>query len=68
MAARHLKHYGYQPTVFYPKRSKNELYQVCLGHPFLFAISFDLRLDELGLCIVTVIQSDYIVSGPVLLG
>lgn len=28
MAARHLSYYGYQPTVFYPKRSKNELYQV----------------------------------------
>ncbi|KAI5467819.1 NAD(P)H-hydrate epimerase [Mariannaea sp. PMI_226] len=27
VAARHLRHYGYQPTVFYPKRSKNELYQ-----------------------------------------
>ncbi|KAK0387740.1 hypothetical protein NLU13_3985 [Sarocladium strictum] len=26
-AARHLFHYGYEPTVFYPKRSKNELYQ-----------------------------------------
>lgn len=27
VAARHLFHYGYRPTVFYPKRSKNELYQ-----------------------------------------
>ncbi|EON99581.1 putative ai-bp family protein [Phaeoacremonium minimum UCRPA7] len=27
VAARHLRHYGYQPTVYYPKRSKNELYQ-----------------------------------------
>ncbi|CAK7215249.1 hypothetical protein SBRCBS47491_002418 [Sporothrix bragantina] len=27
VAARHLCHYGYQPTVYYPKRSKNELYQ-----------------------------------------
>ncbi|KAH6885420.1 NAD(P)H-hydrate epimerase [Thelonectria olida] len=27
VAARHLRHYGYQPSVFYPKRSKNELYQ-----------------------------------------
>ncbi|KAJ2896491.1 hypothetical protein MKZ38_005479 [Zalerion maritima] len=27
VAARHLCHYGYQPSVFYPKRSKNELYQ-----------------------------------------
>jgi NAD(P)H-hydrate epimerase len=28
VAARHLRHYGYQPTIYYPKRSKNELYQV----------------------------------------
>lgn len=28
MAARHLWHYGYQPTIYYPKRSKNELYEV----------------------------------------
>lgn len=28
VAARHLFYYGYRPTIFYPKRSKNELYQV----------------------------------------
>ena len=28
VAARHLFYYGYKPTVFFPKRSKNELYQV----------------------------------------
>jgi len=28
VAARHLRHYGYQPTIYYPKRGKNELYQV----------------------------------------
>ncbi|KAK0726230.1 YjeF N-terminal domain-containing protein [Apiosordaria backusii] len=27
VAARHLRHYGYHPTIYYPKRSKNELYQ-----------------------------------------
>ncbi|KAG5663317.1 hypothetical protein KAF25_001253 [Fusarium avenaceum] len=27
VAARHLRQYGYSPTVFYPKRSKNDLYQ-----------------------------------------
>ncbi|MCJ1338527.1 hypothetical protein MMC09_003816 [Bachmanniomyces sp. S44760] len=27
VAARHLWHYGYQPTIYYPKQSKNELYQ-----------------------------------------
>lgn len=31
VAARHLKHYGYQPTIYYPKRSKNELYQVSVA-------------------------------------
>ncbi|KAL8706327.1 MAG: hypothetical protein Q9201_000610 [Fulgogasparrea decipioides] len=40
VAARHLWHYGYQPTIFYPKQSKNELYQrlseqlMNLGVPF----------------------------------
>ncbi|KAG6008454.1 hypothetical protein E4U21_004476 [Claviceps maximensis] len=27
VAARHLYHYGYKPTIFYPKKSKNDLYQ-----------------------------------------
>ncbi|OCK89501.1 meiotically up-regulated gene 182 protein [Cenococcum geophilum 1.58] len=27
VAARHLWHYGYQPMMYYPKQSKNELYQ-----------------------------------------
>ncbi|KAF2492724.1 meiotically up-regulated gene 182 protein [Lophium mytilinum] len=27
VAARHLYHYGYQPTMYYPKQSKSELYQ-----------------------------------------
>ncbi|KAK0726834.1 YjeF N-terminal domain-containing protein [Lasiosphaeria miniovina] len=27
VAARHLRHYGFLPTVYYPKRSKNDLYQ-----------------------------------------
>ncbi|KAH7376980.1 YjeF N-terminal domain-containing protein [Plectosphaerella cucumerina] len=27
VAARHLFHYGYEPVIYYPKRSKNELYQ-----------------------------------------
>jgi NAD(P)H-hydrate epimerase len=30
VAARHLWHYGYKPTIYYPKQSKNDLYQVCL--------------------------------------
>ncbi|KAI9802564.1 MAG: hypothetical protein M1833_001636 [Piccolia ochrophora] len=27
VAARHLWHYGYKPTIYYPKQSSNELYQ-----------------------------------------
>ncbi|TDZ19937.1 NAD(P)H-hydrate epimerase [Colletotrichum orbiculare MAFF 240422] len=27
VAARHLRHYGYKPSIYYPKRSKNDLYQ-----------------------------------------
>jgi len=27
VAARHLWHYGYKPTIYYPKQSKNDLYQ-----------------------------------------
>jgi NAD(P)H-hydrate epimerase len=27
VAARHLFHYGYSPTIYYPKRGKNELYK-----------------------------------------
>jgi hypothetical protein len=43
VAARHLRHYGYQPTVYYPKRPKNELYQVCavsVSFLLLFLYSF----------------------------
>lgn len=36
VAARHLWHYGYKPTIYYPKQSKNELYQVRAS----FLISF----------------------------
>ena len=28
VAARHLWHYGYKPTIYYPRQSKNELYLV----------------------------------------
>lgn len=37
VAARHLWHYGYKPTIYYPKQSKNELYQVI---PALSYLSF----------------------------
>lgn len=35
VAARHLWHYGYKPTIYYPKQSKNDLYQVSLSILFL---------------------------------
>ena len=28
VAARHLFHYGYQPTIFYPIKTKQDLYEV----------------------------------------
>ena len=31
VAARHLWHYGYEPVMYYPKQSKNELYQVMIN-------------------------------------
>ncbi|KAL1873096.1 hypothetical protein VTK73DRAFT_1101 [Phialemonium thermophilum] len=30
VAARHLRHYGYEPTIYYPKRGKSDLYQVSM--------------------------------------
>lgn len=44
VAARHLRHYGYQPTVYYPKRSGNDLYQVSLGSLLLLLVSWPARL------------------------
>lgn len=37
VAARHLAHYGYNPSVYYPKQGKNEIYEVSdlyTIHPF----------------------------------
>ena len=56
VAARHLWHYGYKPTIYYPKQSKNELYQRLsqqlkdLRIPF--TEDFNASLD----------QSDYVVD------
>lgn len=38
VAARHLWHYGYRPTVYYPKQGKNELYQVSFSFCLLSRI------------------------------
>ena len=42
VAARHLHHFGYKPSVYFPKQSKNELYErlsLGLGH-FLYRFIF----------------------------
>ena len=49
VAARHLFHYGYQPSIFYPKRSKNELYQVSKDP----AVSNDITLARNPICCCT---------------
>jgi hydroxyethylthiazole kinase-like uncharacterized protein yjeF len=52
VAARHLFHYGYQPTIYYPKQSKNELYQVSLStysQPLLLSWSLLLLWKGAGL-------------------
>lgn len=36
VAARHLFHYGYKPTIYYPKQSKNELYQVSVYYIYTY--------------------------------
>jgi len=46
VAARHLFHFGYKPNIFYPKRSKKELYEVnkvffffnCIFFSFFFPL------------------------------
>ena len=45
VAARHLRHYGYQPSIYYPKRSKNELYQVSPW--FFLKVIVEISLDNL---------------------
>lgn len=47
VAARHLQHYGYQPSVYYPKRPKNDLYQVCGDFYFYFGGLLDLDVHRL---------------------
>lgn len=44
VAARHLRHYGYQPSVYYPKRGKNELYQVRSEIPYVPRTSHRSRI------------------------
>lgn len=50
VAARHLSHYGYKPSIYYPKRSKNDLYtRLCTQLSSLqipFVEDFDAALRE----------------------
>ena len=41
VAARHLFHYGYQPTVYYPKMTSNEIYQVALHYTVITQVAND---------------------------
>jgi hypothetical protein len=51
VAARHLRHYGYTPSVFYPKRSKSELYQVG-GSSFSYVDLMQDGVASTRICIV----------------
>lgn len=42
VAARHLVHYGYQPSIYYPKEGKNELYQV--GGTYSLSVTYVIKL------------------------
>jgi len=51
VAARHLNHYGYKPSIYYPKRSENELYQV-RGSRLIILLY--LLWPKLKLCIISI--------------
>jgi len=38
VCARHLHHFGYQPSVFYPKQPNKPLYQVRINIVFFFCL------------------------------
>ncbi|KEZ39338.1 hypothetical protein SAPIO_CDS10029 [Scedosporium apiospermum] len=52
VAARHLRHYGYSPSIYYPKRTKNDLYQRLtkqledLNVPFVDDFSEALKVSD----------------------
>ncbi|KAJ5851817.1 AI-BP family protein [Penicillium soppii] len=57
VAARHLSHFGYVPSVYYPKEGKNELYQRLktqlhnLSVPFITAEQFPSSLQQSALLV-----------------
>ncbi|TGO44219.1 hypothetical protein BOTNAR_0893g00010 [Botryotinia narcissicola] len=56
VAARHLWHYGYKPTIYYPKQGKNELYQLLSTHLRNLSIPFTDDFSE------ALKESDHIVD------
>lgn len=56
VAARHLWHYGYKPAIYYPKRSKNDLYQR------LSQQLNDLRIPFIDDFNKALSQSDYVID------
>lgn len=46
VAARHLKHFGYQPTILYPKRGRSELYQRLVVQCESLGIPVQATLEE----------------------
>ncbi|CAH1404140.1 unnamed protein product [Nezara viridula] len=46
VCARHLRHYGYEPSIFYPKRTDNQLYQNLTHQCQSLDIPFIESLDE----------------------
>lgn len=64
VAARHLRHYGYQPTVYYPKKPKNDLYEVGLppGLSFSPPVPFGFRCS-FGLCFTCGLSGSGVLPG-----
>ncbi|KAK2748035.1 hypothetical protein FQN55_004584 [Onygenales sp. PD_40] len=68
VAARHLAHYGYKPTVYYPKQGKNELYERlktqlhALSVPFTTTPSLPTTLTTTDLIIDAIFGFSF--SGP----
>jgi len=56
VAARHLHHFGYKPTLYYPKQGKSEIYQRLRTQLEHLKIPFTESFPE------TVVKSDYVID------
>lgn len=56
VAARHLYHYGYTPTIYYPKQGKNDLYKRLIKQLQDLDIAFTQDFD------VSLKESDYVID------